>query len=205
MGQRLTILISALLVIGAASLWAQENTALPADLSDIVQRQFGSCFKVAAERAQAGVKYLHPEPQPEWIPFFTADLDGDGVEDAVVVAQCKNPLAGQADFNYKVVDPYYTAHGYGDPKITSQFSSADPTPTYLVLVIHGAGPQAWRAATPKAKYVFINLPFVKLSPTHVVRGKRKVEGISLEESEEMSSVVFWDGKKYRWEDVSGVN
>jgi hypothetical protein len=194
----------ALLLFSATCVRAQ-NTALPSDLNDIVQRQFGPCFKVATERVQTEVKYLHPEPQPEWNPFFTADLDADGVEDAVIVARCKNPLAGQADFNYKVLDPYYTAHGYGDPKITSQFSSADPTPTYLVLVIHGSGPQAWRAATPKAKYVFINLPFVKLSPTHVVHGKHKVEGIALEESEDMSSVVFWDGKKYRWQDVSGVN
>jgi hypothetical protein len=192
-----------LVLLGAASVRAQDSP--PADLADIVQRQFGPTFKLANERAQSGPKYLHPEAQPEWTPFFTADLDGDGIEDAVIVARCKNPLAGQADFDYKVLDPYYAAHGYGDPKVTSQFSSADPTPAYVVLVIHGAGPQAWRAETPKSKFVFINLPFVNLSRTHVVHGKRKIEGIGLQETEDMSSVLFWDGKKYRWQDVSGVN
>ena len=183
---------------------AEEHPQPPADLAEVIKKQFGSCFELATERSTIKVNYLHPkEGGLPWVTFLTADLDGDGVEDAIIVARCKTPLADQITHNYRVIDPYYSMHGYGDPKITAQFNSADPYRQNLVLVIHGAGKEAWRAATPKAKFVIINLPFDSLSLTQVTLRKRAIPALSLvEEEQEMSSAVFWDGKKYRWSDTT---
>jgi len=183
---------------------AEEHPQPPADLAEVVKKQFGSCFELATERSTIRVNYLHPkEGGLPWVTFLTADLDGDGVEDAIIVARCKTPLVDQTTHNYRVIDPYYSTHGYGDPKITVQFNSADPYRQNLVLVIHGAGKEAWRAATPKAKFVIINLPFDSLSLTQVTLRKRTIPALSLvEEEQEMSSAVFWDGKKYRWSDTT---
>ena len=88
-----------------------------------------------------------------------SDLDGDGTEDAVIVGKCTNPLIDETENNFKVVDPYNSFFGYGDTKATSQFASEDPLArSRVLLIIHGAGPEAWRSATPKAKFVIINLP-----------------------------------------------
>ena len=183
---------------------AEEHPQPPADLAEVIKKQFGSCFELATERSTIKVNYLHPkEGGLPWVTFLTADLDGDGVEDAIIVARCKTPLADQITHNYRVIDPYYSMHGYGDPKITVQFNSADPYRQNLVLVIHGAGKEAWRAATPKAKFVIINLPFDSLSLTQVTLRKRVIPALSLvEEEQEVSSAVFWDGKKYRWSDTT---
>lgn len=184
---------------------AEDHPApLPADLAEIVKKQFGPCFELANEPSGTTVKYLHPEKENRsWVPFLAADLDGDGVEDAVIVARCKTPLADEVAYGYKVIDPYYSNYGYGNPKITAQFNTADPTHQNLVLVIHGTGKEAWRAATPKAKFVIINLPFDSLSLSRIMLHKRPVPALSLVENEqELSSAVYWDGKKYRWSDTN---
>src|SRR5512146_20239 len=50
-------------------------------------------------------------------PVLTADLDGDGAEDVIVVATGKEVLVGQVEFHYKVIDPSNAYFGYGDPKV----------------------------------------------------------------------------------------
>lgn len=183
---------------------AQDQFQPPADLAEVVKKQFGSCFEVATERSAAKINYLHPKAEKAWVDFLAADLDGDGVEDAVIVARCKTPFVDQVSHNYKVIDPYYTNFGYGDPKITVQFNATDPDHQNLVLVIHGAGNEAWRAANPKAKFVIINLPFDNLALTQVMRRRRPISAISLlEEEQQLSSAVYWDGKKYKWADTAG--
>jgi len=182
---------------------AEEHPQPPADLAEIVKKQFGPCFEVATERSAAKVNYLHPKAEKSWVDFLTADLDGDGVEDAVIVARCKTPLVDQVTHNYRVIDPYYSNFGYGDPKVTAQFNATDPDRQNLVLVIHGAGKESWRAATPKAKFVIINLPFDNIALTQVTHRKRPVLAISLvEEEQQLSSAVYWDGKKYKWADTA---
>src|SRR6266513_906321 len=52
---------------------------------------------------------------------YVRDVDGDGVDDFVIVALSKKPLLDAAEHNYKVVDPYYGFYGYGDPKLTATF------------------------------------------------------------------------------------
>jgi len=182
---------------------AEDQLQQPSDLAEVIKKQFGPCFELATERSAIKVNYLHPkEGGLPWVTFLTADLDGDGVEDAIIVARCKTPLVDEVSHNYRVIDPYYTNYGYGNPRITAQFNSADPYRQNLVLVIHGASKEAWRAATPKAKFVIINLPFDSLSLTKVSYRKRLIPALSLtEEEQQLSSAVFWDGKKYRWSDT----
>ena len=156
--------------------------------NDFVQKQFGStCTLVAGP------------------PLLTADLDGDGIEDAVIVARCTNPLMDEAEKNYKVVDPYNAFFGYGDPKITTQFASENPQLRGLsLLIIHGSGPEAWRSANPKAKFIIINLPFKQLSVKKLTERKKTIMAIYAEESREGEgtvSVVFWDGKKYKYRPI----
>lgn len=71
----------------------------------------------------------------------------------------------------------------------------------VLLVIHGAGPEGWRAATPKAKFVIINLPFKQITVRKLMVKKKSVMAIYAEESgsDEMTSAVFWDGKKYHYQ------
>jgi hypothetical protein len=150
-----------------------------------VQKTFGSTCTLMAG------------PQP-----LTADLDGDGVEDIVIVARCTNPLLDQDQDNFQLIDPYNAFYGYGNPQITSQFATEDPDRRGLVLlVIHGAGPEAWRSPAPKAKFVIINLPFKQIMVRKLTVKKKTVMAIFAEETggDNMTSATFWDGKKYRYE------
>jgi hypothetical protein len=153
--------------------------------NDFVQKEFGdSCT-------------MMPAPPP-----IKGDLDGDGIEDIVIVARCKNPLPDQTEHNFRVVDPYNDYFGFGDPKVTTQFASEDPESRGVsLLVIHGAGADAWRAASPKAKFMIINLPFKKLAVKKTMLRKKQVMAIFAEESHEGEgtiSALYWDGKKYRY-------
>ena len=168
-------------------LLAQQPPSPSAVDNDFVQKQFGSTCT------------LMPGP-----PQLKADMDGDGIEDLVVAARCTNALVDQAENNFTVIDPYNSFYGYGNTKITTQFASEDPATRGLVLlVIHGAGPEAWRAATPKAKFVIINLPFKQVAVKKLTVKKKNVMAIYAEETggDRMTSATFWDGKKYRYQPI----
>jgi len=157
----------------------------PAVTDELIHKQFGdNCSLV------------------EGPPQFTADLDGDGTEDLVVAAKCHNPMADKDEYGFLVTDPYDTFLGYGDVKITSTFASDEPDRKGLcLLIIHGADKDGFRAETPKAKFLLINLPFKTLTVKRLTLKKRIVLGIYMEETgegENTSSVLFWDGKKYRY-------
>jgi hypothetical protein len=140
--------------------------------------------------------------ESQWQPLM-ADLNGDGIEDLVVIARCKNPLIEQDEKNYKVVDPMDSFYGYGNTKITSGLGQEDPRLRGIcVLVVHGAGPETWHAATPQAKFVIINIAVKTITLKKMkVSKKRSTMAIYLEEAtgDEMTSALFWDGKKYRYE------
>jgi hypothetical protein len=71
----------------------------------------------------------------------------------------------------------------------------------VILVIHGAGAQAWRSDTPRAKFVIINVPFKKVTVRKLQLRKRQVNAIFAEEADSSAgdSVVFWDGKQYKYQ------
>ncbi len=150
--------------------------AAPDQLKEVAAREFGPSFELLA------------------FPPLFLDIDGDGAEDAVLVATSKNPLLDSAELHYRVVDPYDEYFGWGDPKITLGFAPTNVGGPRYLLIVHD-----WRAATPKAKFVIINLPFEKLSVSRTLRKKKPVAAISAEESSGLNSVVYWDGKKYRWQ------
>jgi hypothetical protein len=139
---------------------------------------------------------------PKWGPV-TGDLNGDGIEDIVIVARCKNPLLDEGEKSYRVIDPYNSFYGYGNPRVTSQMGPDDPRMKDVVLlVIHGDGPEAWRSPTPKGKFVIINLAVKQITIRKMRVKKRKTAtAIYVEEAgrDQMTSAVFWDGKKYRYE------
>jgi hypothetical protein len=167
--------------------WAQQAPSQTVVDDNFIQKQFGSTCK------------LMPGP-----PQLKADLDGDGIEDLVVAGHCTNPLVDQAEDNFTVIDPYNTFYGYGDTKITTQFASEDPATRGLVLlVIHGIGPEAWRAEKPKAKFVIINLPFKQIAVKKLTVKKKTLMAIYAEETggDQMTSATFWDGKKYRYQPI----
>jgi len=135
---------------------------------------------------------------------FIRDLDGDGVDDFVIVAKSKKPMLDAAEHSYRVIDPYYDFFGYGDPKLTASFGSEDLMEKNLVvLIIHGAGAEAWRSDKPRAKFVIINLPFKKVTVRRLQLRKKVVNAIFAEEASSSAgdSVVFWDGKQYRYQPI----
>ena len=167
---------------------ARAKSPSPAVTDDFVHKQFGeNCSLLAGP------------------PQFVADLDGDGVDDLVVAARCKNPMADQDEYGFRVADPYDSFLGFGDVKVTSTFASDEPERRGLsLLIIHGAETGAWRAETPKAKFLMINLPFRTLAVKKLALKKKIVLGIYMEErgeGEDTSSVLYWDGKKYKYEQL----
>ena len=157
---------------------------------NLIRQQFGEEFKL--------VDVSTP---------YVRDIDGDGIDDLVIVARSKKPMLDAAEHNYRVVDPYYSFYGYGDPKLTATFGSEDVMDKNLVvLIIHGAGPDAWRAATPRAKYVIINVPLKKIAVKRLQLRKKQVNAIYAVEADASAgdSVVFWDGKQYKYQPI-GTN
>jgi hypothetical protein len=157
----------------------------PADLAAVVKKQFGPTFTLPAKFPT---------------PIITTDLDGDGVEDVVIVANSSEPFPDSVEFKYKVSDPYNAYFGMGNPSLTASFSTADSQRNHDLLIIFGSGPEAWRADSPKAKFVIINLPFDGISVGRMLIKKNKppIFVIRAREAEIMDSSVWWDAKKKRW-------
>lgn len=153
-------------------------------LAAIVKQQFGDTFTIPAKFSP---------------PYITADFDTDGVEDIAIVADSKDPLPDSFAFKYEVADPYHAYFGFGNPKITSTFST-DPGHTHHLLVIFGSGKESWHAATPKAKFVLINVPFDTFEVGRMLVSKKKppIFVIKTLESQIMDSALWWEAKKKRW-------
>ena len=132
---------------------------------------------------------------PEFPPMV-ADMNGDGIDDLVLAARTKSPMLDAGGFEYTVSDPYHSFYGFGDPKVTSAFTTDDPTRKSIVLlIIHGSGPEAWRAEKPKGKFVLINIPVQTVSVRRVKMGKKVLMAIGVEEygGDRTTSALYWDG------------
>jgi len=138
------------------------------------------------------------------VPASRGDLNGDGIEDLVIAARCTNPMMDADEFSFMVIDPYFAFFGYGDPRLSSEFVTDDPTRRSMVLlIVHGDGPEAWRSTTPKDKFVVIDLPYKQVHVRKLALKKKILYGIYTQETgaDQMTSVLFWDGKKYRYEPI----
>ena len=154
-----------------------------ATLAQVIRDQFGKGYK------------LLPGYEP-----LVADFDGDGIADLAVAATTDNPLLNAVEFHYTVIDPYHSFFGYGNAKTMMEFRADDPRLAgQVVLLIHGAAAGEWHAAQPKAKFVVVNLPYIRLSLSHVLRHKKPLAAVAAEEPDRVTSVVYWDGKKYKYE------
>lgn len=170
---------------------AHAKAPSPAVSNEFIHQQFGeNCSLIAGP------------------PQFVADLDDDGIEDLVVAAKCKNPMADKDEYSFVVADPYDSFLGFSDVKVTSTFASDEPERRGLsLLIIHGEEKDAWRAEKPKAKYLLINLPFKTLAVKRLALKKKTILGIYMEEhgeGEDTSSVVYWDGKKYKYQQLGST-
>ncbi len=185
-----TVLATVLSLALLAASTAQQPPAppparvIPPALLELMKKQFGPAYAIVDDFAPV---------------FLTGDLNGDGIEDAVIVGRCKNPMVDAKEFGYRVLDPHHAYFGFGDPKITYEFNLRDPLRNRFLLVIHGIGPEGWHAATPKEKFVLINIPFDRLTLGRVLIKKKVILAISAEETSILTSAVYWDGKKYKWE------
>lgn len=159
-------------------------------IAPLVKQQFGSTFTVTSSMQSA---------------VIVADFDGDGVEDVAIVADSKDPLPDSYQFKYSVSDPYNGFFGYGNPQFTAGFGKSDPGHNHDLLVIFGAGPDAWHASTPKAKFVIINVPFdtVEVGRMMIKKNKPPIFVIKALEAQIMDSNVYWDAKKKRWKWTPG--
>lgn len=171
---------------------ARASSPSPAVTDDFVHKQFGDNCTLLAGPAQ-----------------FVADLDGDGVDDLVIAAKCRNPMADRDEYSFTVADPYDAFLGFGDVKVTTTFASDEPERRGVcLLIVHGAGADAWKAENPKAKFLLVNLPFKTISVKKLaLNKKRTVLGVYMEESGEgegTSSVLYWDGKKYKYQSLGSA-
>ncbi len=170
---------------------AHAKSPSPAVTDELIHKQFGeNCSLLAGP------------------PQFVADMDGDGIDDLVIAAKCRNPMADKDEYSFVVADPYDSFLGYSDVKVTSTFASDEPDRRGIsLLIIHGAEKDAWRAETPKAKFLLINLPFKTLTVKRLAMKKKTILGIYMEEKgegEDTSSVIYWDGKKYRYQQLGST-
>lgn len=163
---------------------ASATTTDLTQLAAIVKQQFGETFTVPA-------KFL--------TPMISADFDSDGVPDVAIVADSKDPLPDSYAFKYDVSDPYHAYFGFGNPKLSSAFN-ADPEHTHHLLIIFGSGKEAWHAATPKSKFVLVNVPFDNVEVGRMLISKKKppIFVIKAVESQVMDSALWWEAKKKRW-------
>jgi hypothetical protein len=181
------ILLFTLLTTCASAQNANPSTSSSAKIDDeFVHQQFGSTCSADSKFAP-----------------MTGDLNGDGIEDIVIIGRCKNALIDQDEKNYKVVDPMNSFYGYGNPKITSTMGQQDPRLKGIsILIVHGAGADAWRAATPGEKFVIINIDLkTAVLKKMKVNKKKSTMAVYIEEAtgDEMTAAIFWDGKKYKYE------
>jgi hypothetical protein len=162
---------------------AAESDAGPADPIAYLLAQFGPTLSYVKK-----------------FPPIVTDFDLDGTQDIALVVTGKNPLLDEQQYHYKTIDPYNAFFGWSDTRDTIQFVTSEAEPKFLAIV------HDWKADTPKAKFVVINLSFERLYPARYLTKKRKtLPCIELEDRTGLTSDIFWGGKQWKWADKSLAN
>jgi len=155
-------------------------------------------------------------------PFYlTGDFNGDGAQDILIVVRLKGRRS-ELPSDAKILNPFYRA---GEP-----IFPVDPAakPTLAFAIIHGTH-AGWKTPQPAAKFLLLGeSPVLILENDRATsghsedakglmeivskRGKRRAasrppaaaKGDSiLLGTEAAESILYWNGKTYRWEESEG--
>jgi hypothetical protein len=158
---------------------------------------------------------------PAFRPFhLTGDFNGDGGQDILIVVRLKGRRS-ELPPDVKLLNPFYRTEGPAFP--------ADPSaiPTLAFVIIHGTK-AGWKTPPTAAKFLLVGeSPILILENERAMgrpedakglmeliskRGKRrrgatrppaaaKGDAILLG-TEATESILYWNGKTYRWEEFS---
>ena len=132
---------------------------------------------------------------PEF-PVLAGDLDGDDKEDLVFRRYGENPLLSEGEFGFKVIDPYNSFFGYGDPKITMTFGTLEPGRDKV-----RADPAQLAGRRREGEVCVVNLPFQQTGVGREMVDRKKKPMMAHRGAGDRRHEFgrFWDGKKYKWE------
>jgi hypothetical protein len=176
------LLLMALWLDAQTPVNAPKVEPIPHEMREMLAREFGPDYHAL----------------PEYSPLL-ADFDRDGQQDAAIAVTAKNPLVGAVGHDYKVLDPYNSFFGFGDPKITTDYAvPMHPGPPRHLVIAHD-----WKASKPKLKFVIVNLPFDTLQVAQTRWKKKPLDAIAAADATGVTGLVFWNGKKYKYEPSGG--
>lgn len=182
------IVLGAVVFLFSAVGWGQQPADAPAaaapssaEVTALVTREFGPDFIPVAN-----------------IPPMTGDFSRRGTEDLAIVATCKgSPLGMSEKMHYKLEDPYGKYFGFGNPAVSTQFNTEEPSRRRHILIVHN-----WRGNPIGQKFVLINIPFDRIKLGAMLLRKRTVQVIETEDEIGVQAALYWDGHRYRWEATS---
>lgn len=211
--RKLFLLIVVLLLSYASSLLAQTKTQTKApqpsqaSLREALQKSFGAAV----------------EPVTAFKPFYlTGDFNGDGARDILIVVRIKGPRAELAS-DVTLYNPFER------PKAVFP-ANPSANPTLAFAITHGNKP-GWQTPPALEKFLLLGqTPILILNYGRVTSaapqdrnelmellGKRSVKfradgwppaaakGDSIVlGTEATDSILYWNGKNYRWEEAAGA-
>jgi hypothetical protein len=149
-------------------------------------------------------------PDPSHPGFAIGDFNGDGSEDLAVAIRSSENSLGEINnelANWLLEDPRNVVI----PKATSTVRNPSPKPVRaekgdtLLAIIHGVGPQGWRAPEAKQTFVLKNgagLNMLVQSARSLRNSGQKLPPLKGDVIKETigskSGFVFWTGAKYGW-------
>jgi len=72
------------------------------------------------------------------------------LDDLVIAARCKNPMADRDEYSFQIIDPYDSFLGFSGRQSNIELCLRCPERRGLcLLIIHGDGPDAWRSEKPR--------------------------------------------------------